>query len=48
MGYSFHPEAEAEFLSAVQYYEECEPNLGFDFALEVHSAIERIIAYPKS
>ncbi len=46
MNYSFHPEA--EFLYAIDYYEECEANLGVDFALEVHFAIERIIAYPKS
>lgn len=40
MNYSFHPEAEAEFLYAIDYYEECEANLGVDFALEVHFAIE--------
>ncbi|WP_291991732.1 type II toxin-antitoxin system RelE/ParE family toxin [Candidatus Accumulibacter sp. ACC003] len=46
MKYAFHPEAETEFLHAIDYYEECEPGLGYDFAVEVYSAIERTIAYP--
>jgi plasmid stabilization system protein ParE len=46
--YSFHPEAEAEFVQAIEYYEECEPGLGHDFAVEVHSAIQRTMAYPKA
>ena len=25
MKYAFHPEAKAEFLAAIEYYEECEP-----------------------
>jgi hypothetical protein len=29
----FHPEAEAEFNRAIDYYEEVEPGLGFDFAM---------------
>ena len=47
MKYAFHPEAEAEFLDAIGYYEECEPGLGYDFAIEVHSTIENI-QFPKS
>ena len=48
MRYAFHPEAEAEFVQAIEYYEECEANLGYDFAVEVYSTIERIMAYPKA
>lgn len=48
MKYSFHPEAEAEFVQAIDYYEECEVGLGYDFAVEVYSAIERTKAYPKA
>ena len=48
MKYSFHPEAEAEFVQAIEYYEECEVGLGYDFAVEVYSAIERTMAYPKA
>jgi len=32
MKYAFHPEAEAEFLDAIGYYEECEPGLAPLFA----------------
>ncbi len=39
MKYGFHPEAEEEFLDAIDYYEGCEPGLGYDFAIEVHSTI---------
>lgn len=45
MKYSFHPEAEAEFVHAIEYYEGCEAGLGYDFAIEVYSTIERTIAY---
>jgi hypothetical protein len=34
MKFIFHPEAKAEFLAAIDYYEECEPGLGADFAIE--------------
>ncbi|MGA7874548.1 MAG: hypothetical protein WCA08_02715 [Desulfoferrobacter sp.] len=44
--YGFHPEAEAEFLHAMDYYERCEPGLGYDFAIEVHSTIENILSFP--
>ena len=30
MKYGFDPEAEAEFLAAIDYYEGCEPGLGYD------------------
>lgn len=48
MKYSFHPEAEIEFIEAIGYYEERESGLGYDFAIEVYSAIERMIAFPKA
>lgn len=48
MKYSFHPEAETEFVQAIDYYEECEAGLGYDFAVEVYSAIERIMAHPNA
>lgn len=48
MKYSFHPEAEIEFIEAIEYYEERESGLGYDFAIEVYSAIERMIAFPKA
>jgi hypothetical protein len=35
MKYSFYPEAEIEFNISIDYYEECQINLGFEFANEV-------------
>ena len=35
MNFSFHPEAEEEFNKAIDYYEDIDPGLGYDFALEV-------------
>ena len=48
MTFSFHPEAEKEFLAAIDFYEENSPGLGTDFAVEVYSTIQRIIAFPHS
>jgi len=48
MNFSFHPEAELEFTEAIDYYEEKEIGLGYDFAVEVYSAIERIAATPEA
>ena len=48
MNYSFHDEVEDELDLAISYYEGCQEGLGFDFASEVYSTIERIIAYPKA
>lgn len=48
MTFSFHPEAEAEFLEAINYYEKCEPGLGYDFSLEVAATIQNIINNPSS
>jgi len=44
----FHPDAEAEFLAAVDYYEDCKPGLGIDFALEVNSIIANILNFPNA
>jgi len=46
MNYAFHPEARAEFLTATDFYEEREPGLGSDFAIEVHATIENIVSFP--
>jgi len=48
MKYVFHPEAEAEFLAAIDYYEGCERGLGYDSSIEVHSTIENILSFPKA
>ena len=48
MKYSFHPEAEKEFVEAIDYFEEIETGLGYDFAVEVHLTVERITAFPKA
>ncbi|MBN1362814.1 MAG: type II toxin-antitoxin system RelE/ParE family toxin [Sedimentisphaerales bacterium] len=48
MIYSFHPEAEEEFLRAIDYYERREKDLGLDFAIEVHAAIDRAAALPNA
>lgn len=37
MNFSFHPEAEHEFIEAAAYYEDCEPGLGLDFSREVYA-----------
>jgi hypothetical protein len=42
----FHPDAEAELVAAIDYYEACEPGLGLAFALEANLALERAIKYP--
>ena len=46
MTFSFHPEAETEFFEAINYFEACEPGLGCDFALEIYSTVQNILAYP--
>ena len=48
MKYEFHPDAEIEFNNAIEYYEEMESGLGYDFAVEVYAAIQRTIAFPKA
>jgi plasmid stabilization system protein ParE len=46
MNFSFHPDAEAEFLGAIDWYEARSPRLGTDFATEIHTAIQRAVAMP--
>ncbi len=48
MNFSFHPEAEEEFNKAIDYYEDIESGLGYDFALEVYSTIQRSVKFPKA
>jgi len=46
MKYAFHPEARAEFVAAIDGYEDREPGLGSDFAIEVHSTVDNILNFP--
>jgi toxin ParE1/3/4 len=46
MTFSFHPEAEEEFLAAIDYYEERETGLGYYFSTEVFATIHNIITHP--
>jgi len=48
MKYSFHPDAEQEFLQAVDYYNECEEELGIEFAKEIYTTIQRILSFPNA
>ena len=48
MNFSFHPEAENELNKAIDYYEDIEPGLGYDFALEINSTIKRTVELPKA
>ena len=48
MNFYFHPEAEEELNKAIDYYEDIEPGLGYDFALEVYLAIQRSVKFPKA
>jgi len=44
----FHPEARAEFLSAIDFYEACRSGLGYDFAAEIQLTVETIRRFPKA
>jgi toxin ParE1/3/4 len=46
MSFAFHPEAEAEFLASIDYYEEREIGLGYDFSVEVFAAIQNVAIHP--
>lgn len=48
MNYFFHPEAEKEFLEAVNYYNECQDKLGEEFAKEIYKSIQNILLFPKA
>ncbi len=44
----FHPEAEAEFLSAARRFEEQTENLGADFIAAVERTYRRVLLFPES
>lgn len=48
MSFRLHPEAEGELREAVEYYEDIELGLGYDLSVEVYSAIQRAVAYPRA
>lgn len=48
MNYSFHPLAETELNEAIDYYNECQFDLGKEFNKEVYSTIQTISAFPKA
>jgi len=48
MTYFFHPEAEKEFNAAIDYYEESRQGLGYEFAIEIHATIDRILFFPEA
>jgi plasmid stabilization system protein ParE len=48
MKYSFHPLARKELNEAIDYYNKCQDNLGFEFAIEVYTAIQLILQFPKA
>ena len=48
MTFSFHPEAEGEFVAAQSFYDDREFGLGNDFIHEVRETISRIMRFPAS
>ena len=46
MKYSFHPDAAQELNDAIDYYNECQDDLGFEFADEVYKSIKNILSFP--
>ena len=48
MTFSFHPTASSDLNQAIDYYEDCQFELGSEFLDEVEGAIERILQYPKA
>jgi hypothetical protein len=48
MSFVFHPVAEQEFNEAIDYYQGIDPALGYDFATEVYSAIQRAVSLPEA
>jgi toxin ParE1/3/4 len=46
--HGFHAAAEAELNQAVDYYNACRPNLGWEFAAEIQATIQNIMAYPEA
>lgn len=46
MSYQFHPEAEAEHLETVSYYEDRQPGLGASYLAEFEFALEQVCEAP--
>jgi len=46
MKFYFHELAESEFDKAVDFYEDCQRNLGLEFAQEVYATIALIVQFP--
>ncbi len=44
----FHPEAAKEFYASIEYYEDCELGLGYDFSIEIYTTIQHIMDHPKA
>jgi plasmid stabilization system protein ParE len=42
----FHPDAQGELNRAISHYESNEPGLGYQFAIEIFAAVERIKTNP--
>ncbi len=48
MNYGFHPEAEIELTKAIDYFEDQQRELGFEFSVEIYKTIQRIKENPRS
>ena len=48
MTFDFHPEAEAEFIEAIAFYDKIESSLGEEFSLEVLAAGRNVLSYPRA
>ena len=46
MTFLFHPAARTELNAAVDYYEDCQAGLGYEFAEDVYATVARILQYP--
>lgn len=46
--FDFHPEAKAEYLASIAYYDDENIGLGAAFAQEVEDAIQLILSYPSA
>ncbi|WP_199535453.1 hypothetical protein [Rhodohalobacter sp. SW132] len=46
MNYSFHPEAENELTKAIDYFEDQQRELGFEFSVEVYKTVQRVKENP--
>ncbi len=48
MTFSFHPEAESEFVAAQDFYDDQDFGLGKAFLNEVYETVRRIVEFPTS